>query len=317
MGVWSPDVMGSDAAIEFAMDLLTAAGIGPKPRWPPKSMTVSLLPVPGKGPIVVRHNPEQMDACMQAMDAAIDAYEPIEAAMSELIKLCNDKQTLIDKHTFGPNSGQDQPVGHALQVLAVLVMQAGACLPQPLKDFVLDVNKNDPYASRTNDPLRKLVIAEFDKLVREYKVTEPDGGVCFEATRILYKQYPNPMVWGGPPEVDSVWATAITKQFAEDCKVERRVLTRAPPKAALPELYVELSMGSVDESETVTMEHGDFTGKKVKLRGLRARPDLNDLIGDAGEYFPAKGRYRVKLPEGSTPELLDSLSVKVANLELV
>ena len=30
MGVWGPDVMGSDAAIEFAMDLLTAAGIGPK-----------------------------------------------------------------------------------------------------------------------------------------------------------------------------------------------------------------------------------------------------------------------------------------------
>ena len=315
--------MGSDAAIEFAMDLLTAAGIGPKPRWPPKTMSVSLLPVPGKGSVVVRHDDEQMDACMQAMDAAIDAYEPIEAAMSELIKLCNDKQTLKDKHTFGPNSGQDQAVGHALQVLAVLVMQAGACFPGPLKDFVLSVNKKDPYASRTNDPLRKLVIAEFDKLVREYKVAEPDGGACFEATRILYKQYPHPMVWGGPPEVDSVWATAITQHFAEGRKVERRVLTRAPPKAALPVLSVELSMEatSVDESEAVTMEHGDLTGnltgKKVKLRGLQARPDLNDLISDAGEYFPAKGRYRVKLPEGSTPELLDSLSVKAANLELV
>ena len=52
-------------------------------------MSVSLLPIPGKGPIVVRHDPEQMDACMTTMDAAIDAYEPIEAAMSELIKLCN------------------------------------------------------------------------------------------------------------------------------------------------------------------------------------------------------------------------------------
>ena len=273
-------------------------------------MSVCLLPVPGKGSVVVRHDEEQMDACMQAI---------IEAAMSELIKLCNDKQTLKDKHTFGPNSGQDQAVGHALQVLAVLVMQAGACFPGPLKDFVLSVNKKDPYASRTNDPLRKLVIAEFDKLVREYKVAEPDGGACFEATRILYKQYPHPMVWGGPPEVDSVWATAITQHFAEGRKVERRVLTRAPPKAALPVLSVELSMEatSVDESEAVTMEHGDLTGKKVKLRGLQARPDLNDLIGDAGEYFPAKGRYRVKLPEGSTPELLDSLSVKAANLELV
>ena len=228
---------------------------------------------------------------------------------------------LKDKHTFGPNSGQDQAVGHALQVLAVLVMQAGACFPGPLKDFVLSVNKKDPYASRTNDPLRKLVIAEFDKLVREYKVAEPDGGACFEATRILYKQYPHPMFWGGPhsDEVDSVWAAAITQHFAEGHKVERRVLTRAPPKAALPVVCVELTMEatSVDESEAVTMEHGDLTGKKVKLRGLQARPDLNDLIGDAGEYFPAKGRYRVKLPEGSTPELLDSLSVRVANLELV
>ena len=308
--------MGSDAAIEFAMDLLTAAGIGPKPCWPRMTYSVSLL-----GSVVVRHDDEQMDACMQAMDAAIDAYEPIEANMSELIKLCNHKQTLQDKHSFGPNSGQDQAVGHALQVLAVLVMQAGACFPGPLKDFVLSVNKKDPYASRTNDPLRKLVIAEFDKLVREYKVAEPDGGACFEATRILYKQYPHPMFWGGPHsgEVDSVWAAAITQHFAEGHKVERRVLTRAPPKAALPVVCVELTMEatSVDESEAVTMEHGDLTGKKVKLRGLQARPDLNDLIGDAGEYFPAKGRYRVKLPEGSTPELLDSLSVRVANLELV
>ena len=308
--------MGSDAAIEFAMDLLTAAGIGPKPCWPPKTGSVSLF-----ASVVVRHDDEQMDACMQAMDAAIDAYEPIEANMSELIKLCNHKQTLKDKHTFGPNSGQDQAVGHALQVLAVLVMQAGACFPGPLKDFVLSVNKKDPYASRTNDPLRKLVIAEFDKLVREYKVAEPDGGACFEATRILYKQYPHPMFWGGPHsgEVDSVWAAAITQHFAEGHKVERRVLTRAPPKAALPVVCVELTMEAtpVVESEAVTVEHGDLTGKKVKLRGLQARPDLNDLIGDAGEYFPAKGRYRVKLPEGSTPELLDSLSVRVANLELV
>ena len=289
--------MGSDAAIEFAMDLLTAAGIGPKPCWPPKTGSVSLF-----ASVVVRHDDEQMDACMQAMDAAIDAYEPIEANMSELIKLCNHKQTLKDKHTFGPNSGQDQAVGHALQVLAVLVMQAGACFPGPLKDFVLSVNKKDPYASRTNDPLRKLVIAEFDKLVREYKVAEPDGGACFKATRILYKQYPHPMFWGGPhsDEVDSVWAAAITQHFAEGHKVERRVLTRAPPKAALPVVCVELTMEatSVVESEAVTVEHGDLTGKKVKLRGLQARPDLNDLIGDAGEYFPAKGRYRVKLPEG-------------------
>ena len=124
MGVWSPDVMGSDEAINFAMDLLTAAGIGPKPCWPRKTFSVSLLPIPGKGPIIVRHDPDQMDACMQAMDAAVDAYEPIEAAMEELIKLCNDKQTLKDRHSFGPNAGEDQPVGHAFQVLAVLIMLA-------------------------------------------------------------------------------------------------------------------------------------------------------------------------------------------------
>ena len=217
MGVWGPDVMGSDAAVEFAMDLLTAAGIGPKHGhgWPPKQMSMSLLPMPGKGPIVVRHDPDQMDACMTAMDAAIDEYEPIEAAMGKLIKLCNDKQTLKDRHSFGPGAGEDQPVGHAFQVLAVLIMQAGACFPAPLKDIVLEVNAKDPYASHPKDPLRKLVIAEFDKLVREYKVTEPDGGACFQATRILYKQYPHPMVWGGPPEVDSVWAAAIAQQFAE------------------------------------------------------------------------------------------------------
>ena len=98
------------------------------------------------------------------------------------------------------------------------------------------------------------------------------------------------------------------------------MLTRAPPKAALPKLLWELSMHASSQNEgeaDVAMGHGDLTGKKVRIRGLQSRPDLNDLIGDAGEYFPAKGRYRVKLPETLPEGGLDSVNVKVANLELV
>ena len=97
------------------------------------------------------------------------------------------------------------------------------------------------------------------------------------------------------------------------------MLTRAPPKAALPNMELELTThaSSQNEGEAVAMGHGDLTGKKVRIRGLQSRPDLNDLIGDAGEYFPAKGRYRVKLPETLPEGGLDSVNVKVANLELV
>ena len=48
-----------------------------------------------------------------------------------------------------------------------------------------------------------------------------------------------------------------------------------------------------------------------------ARADLNGIVGQAGEYIAAKGRYHVKLPAGSASELHDSLAVKIANLEMV
>ena len=97
MGVWSPDILGSDATVELAMDLLKAAGLGP-PKWPPAEMTVSMWPVRGmRAPLIVRHNPDQMGACMSAMDDAIDKYAPLEAKMSTLLKMCNERQTLKER----------------------------------------------------------------------------------------------------------------------------------------------------------------------------------------------------------------------------
>ena len=83
-------------------------------------------------------------------------------------------------------------------------------------------------------------------------------------------------------------------------------------------LRVELSsLPRDDNDENVTIGLGDLTGKTVRLTGLQARADLNGIVGQAGEYIAAKGRYHVKLPAGSASELHDSLAVKIANLEMV
>ena len=46
-----------------------------------------------------------------------------------------EKQTMLDKHTYGVNRGEDSPVGHAVQVLTLLLMLAGAYLPANFKEL--------------------------------------------------------------------------------------------------------------------------------------------------------------------------------------
>ena len=140
-----------------------------------------------------------------------------------------------DTRTSGYGSGENLPVGHAFQVLAVLLMQAGAYLPAGFKETVHDLNQNDPYARHPSDPLRPLVIANFEKLLREYDVVHPFcvvGDGVIKATRILIKQYPHPMFWGGPPEEDAVWTNMVNDQY-KGSKVERCVLTRESSRVLL------------------------------------------------------------------------------------
>ena len=53
-----------------------------------------------------------------------------------------------------------------------------------------------------------------------------------------------------------------------------------------------------------------LVGKRVRILGLQARPELNGKLAIAESYVASKGRYGVKLPDGTT-----TLALKPANLE--
>ena len=52
-----------------------------------------------------------------------------------------------------------------------------------------------------------------------------------------------------------------------------------------------------------------LVGQRVRLFGLSARPELNGALATAESYVPAKGRYAVKLHDGSM------VTIKPSNLE--
>ena len=53
-----------------------------------------------------------------------------------------------------------------------------------------------------------------------------------------------------------------------------------------------------------------YVGMRVLIEGLKARPDLNGMVGEAESFEVGKGRYGVKLPSG------EKIALKSGNLSL-
>jgi hypothetical protein len=220
----------------LAMDMLTACGIGP-PGWATREQCVSMWQT-NVGAIAMRLSPQQTDLCADTLEAVVDNYAPLEEHMHTLLEMAQREQTLRDNFTYmyGGRDGINAPVGHAFQVLAVLLMQGGAFFPDGFKQIIHRINAKDCFARHPKDPLRPFVMAEFDKLVAEYDaVVRPglDQPEEMTVTRIHYGQNPNPMFYTGPPnERDAVWAAAIKQKHAEGQQVRRKKLTRPVPPAS-------------------------------------------------------------------------------------
>ena len=104
------------------MDMLTAAGIGPRDyARRAKSFAVMVVPSPsGKKMHVGRHSPQEYEEFEQCIRDAAQFPEKLEAAADKLLDLANLAQVIEDRTPRGREN-----VGHGMHILALLLMQAG------------------------------------------------------------------------------------------------------------------------------------------------------------------------------------------------
>jgi hypothetical protein len=96
MAVFSWDIVNGDSTIEFAMDCLTAAGIGPLNYAERRQLFAVVLIHSNEGVWVGRHSPEEYREFWACLDAAADEREALEAHLPALLDLTNNVQNLTD-----------------------------------------------------------------------------------------------------------------------------------------------------------------------------------------------------------------------------
>ena len=102
-----------------------------------------MMPPPAEGlpPIIVRNTPENYDEMISCLKNAVGKYEQVEKAMGELLTIAQDNRAIEDRRTIGPDGLS--AVGTGMQVLGVLLLQAGAYFPVGFKDILLLHNEHD------------------------------------------------------------------------------------------------------------------------------------------------------------------------------
>ena len=339
MGVWSSDIINGDATLECAMDFLDAAGIGPNRQR--DIITICMMTIDGIGPVAVRHCATEYEEFYRCLDniTYAQAHEALEANMSTLLAMITKKGILKDNHNHLVNAVPKEkmlvPVGHAAQVLAVLLMRAGAYFPEGFKEMLDVINANDPFHSHySNDPLRPSIMRGFMAMLDEYDVVgccdkaptvrhNAIGVECITVNQLVLGLSQRPMIYAmRPDKSDDEWRHDIKSEFAD---IKRVSLTRMRPIVPMC-----LALGSDDHppsrqqyiSEAMACQHaeavkchlqamltagisaccavdeaaiGPLTFKPVRIAGLAARADLNGRCAVAFSFDGAKGRYKLYL----------------------
>ena len=190
MGIWSWDIIGCDANLELAMDLLTCAGIGPK-DYATRRATFKIIMCShptesgGSGMWLGRHSPEEYQEFFACLDASAKQYKAIDAAFNDMVKFANSVQTVFDISGHDEDGNVDDgstPVGHAFHVLGLLLMQAGA-----LRTEVADMLLSIPICAASVPGEKKEREAHeerFKAAIREYKAARVEQHEAFLYTRV-------------------------------------------------------------------------------------------------------------------------------------
>tara|TARA_B110001452_G_scaffold18855_1_gene15289 strand:+ start:2727 stop:3170 length:444 start_codon:yes stop_codon:yes gene_type:complete len=146
MGRWSFDLINGDSMLEFAMDLLTAAGIGPK-DYEQRKTTISFGVVPalsnmqgGLG-LICRHSQEEYEEYFACLDAARHKSAELQKGLGKMLALANAAQLWCVQNSVclsvclsvtcqwleesaDPCRGSNV-AGRGFDILAIILMSAG------------------------------------------------------------------------------------------------------------------------------------------------------------------------------------------------
>ena len=337
MGVYDCDLISGDSQLEFAMDLLDRAGIGPHNYAERKKVLSLVISDIGSKKFVGRHSPEEYEEYWECFDAAADMGETLQLRLKEMLTLCNSIQ-FLKEGSLDKGGDEDGIVGLAIHVLILILMQAGV-LPKKMHDDIMSGRLGDiwsrPIPQRAAhfanfvEAARKYVPPRYDHVKANVEAT-PDGTVkvhlwpMLRGTAVSYR--PQSLF----DKADHDYSDAIKDNLAK--VTSREVVLRhtvgfkikSGPECTTEELRTVHAQNAVERERNPAMYHDDkhqkqendphgLIAKNVSLSGLLSRIDLNGSTGIVRAYDKAASRYSVELD--SRPG--QRLAIKHENLILI
>lgn len=340
MGVYGCDLISGDSTLEFTMDLLTKAGIGPERYEERKKFFMIAVSDYGGKHFVGRHMPEEYEEFWACLDAAADQGVAIQRHFAQMFTLVNAtrfiSESSLDKG--GPDGGI---VGLGIHIMIMVMMQAG-CLLEPLRQQILQ--ETDVWSRPI--PQRAAHFKNFMAAVRQYVpprydhvtttlATTSDGSVTvlldimLKGTAVTYRplslvdladrEYPDAV----EDNLAIVTPRAIVIPAFEGCHVLKTTRDADVKLSDLEKMHVE---AQIERERNPTMYRDTrvenekdadpkaLVGKRIALNGLQSRRDLNGSAGLARTYNQATGRYAVELDCRGAGE---RMAVKPENLMLL
>ena len=156
------------------MDMLTAAGIGPR-NYAERAKSFAIVvtkspPSPARPQGMVylgRHAPEEYEEFEQCLRDAANHPEKLEAAAVELMDIANLAAVIEDNTPDGR-----QMVGHGMHILSLILMQAGATMSDSLKQVAMTqccMDSQVVYATWGPQPAnRRVLMRIWYSLLQQY-----------------------------------------------------------------------------------------------------------------------------------------------------
>ena len=150
------------------MDMLTAAGIGPD-NYAERAKVFKVIGYRHDSGMMYigRHPPEEYDEFESCLTAAANFPDALEAAAVKLLDIANLAMMIEDC-----SGGERRIVGHGLQILALILMQAGCPLSQDMKSaFMKGCCMDHQVIYSTWGPVpanRRMLMRIFVSLVEHY-----------------------------------------------------------------------------------------------------------------------------------------------------
>jgi len=279
-----------------------------------------------------RHTPEEYAEFHECLYASSDKHTALDQHFLKLVKLANSVQTVFD---IGGGAGDgDTPVGHAFQVLGLLLMQAGV-LPLEIADMLISMPicaASDPGGNSeraSHEERFKAAIREYKdahslqhKVFMHTRVDDAASGIVpregqsahisisvmlqplpvFSGLAIKYwpRSWAEQILDGNNIDVP---ATIVKEPFDFRASHHGRAKMRKVEQGDA-EMETVAAQGKVDRAShnaaytrdpDAVHPEASNVGKRVRLQGLVKRPDYNGLNGTIAAFNHGSNRFAVEV----------------------